>query len=116
MVAQMDVAAMALARSDALAHAVLVDVREPWEFELARIESSVNIPMSTLAGRVQEIRALQLSASHEDTASLVVICHHGVRSQQCAQFLSKQGLERLINLSGGIDAWSTRVDPTVPQY
>ena len=113
MVEIMDVAAVAEARSNALAKAVFLDVREPWEFELAHINNSVNVPMSTLAGRVDEVRALQDDAGD---APVVVICHHGVRSMQCAQFLAGQGLARLINLSGGIDAWSSRVDPAVPQY
>ena len=81
-----------------LADAVLLDVREPWEFATARIERSVNIPMSTLVARVDEIRALQRSA---DTP-MVVICHHGIRSMQCARYLASQGIERLINLTGEI--------------
>ncbi len=124
MVEQMDVAALAGARHDAsenpLKSAVLLDVREPWEFELARIENSVNIPMSTLVGRVDEVRSLQQAASPDAslsaTAPIILICHHGMRSMQCAQFLMGQGLTQLINLSGGIDAWSARVDPAVPQY
>ena len=116
MVEIMDVAAVAEARSNALAKAVFLDVREPWEFELARIAHSFNVPMSTLAGRVDEIKALQVAADAAGDAPVVVICHHGVRSMQCAQFLAGQGLARLINLSGGIDAWSSRVDPAVPQY
>ena len=95
-----------------LANAILLDVREPWEFETARIERSVNIPMSTLVARIDEVRALQPSA---DTP-VVVICHHGMRSMQCARYLASQGVERLINLTGGIDAWSTQIDPTVPAY
>ena len=95
-----------------LAKAVLLDVREPWEFETARIGRSVNIPMSTLVARMDEVRALQPSA---DTP-VVVICHHGMRSMQCARYLASQGVERLINLTGGIDAWSTQIDPTVPSY
>ena len=116
MVELMDVAAVAEARANALAKAVFLDVREPWEFELARIDDSVNIPMSALVSRVEEVRALQQAADLISTAPIVVICHHGVRSMQCANFLSKQGLDRLVNLSGGIAAWSARVDPTVPQY
>jgi rhodanese-related sulfurtransferase len=117
MVEQIDVVTLAHARGDAtvgpLKSAVLLDVREPWEFELARIADSINIPMSTLGGRVEEVRALQETAAD---APVVVICHHGSRSMHCAQFLSSQGLDKLINLSGGIDAWSTRVDPAVPRY
>ena len=116
MVEQMDVAAVAGARGDVLANAVLLDVREPWEFSLARIERSVNIPMSTLAGRVEEVRALQHATESAVTSPVVLICHHGMRSMQCAQFLAGHGLDHLINLSGGIDAWSTRVDPAVPRY
>ena len=116
MVEQMDVAAVARARGDVLASAVLLDVREPWEFSLARIERSVNIPMSTLAGRVDEVRALQQVANSVAVTPVVLICHHGMRSMQCAQFLAGHGLDHLINLSGGIDAWSTRVDPAVPRY
>lgn len=112
MVEQMDVSVLADSREGNLANAVLLDVREPWEFALARIGGSINIPMSTLAGRVEEVRSLQQSAG----TPMIVICHHGVRSMQCAQFLARQGLENLINLSGGIEAWSARVDPTVPQY
>ncbi len=116
MVELMDVAAVAEGRSNVLAKAVFLDVREPWEFELARIAHSVNVPMSTLAGRVDEIKALQVAADAAGDAPVVVICHHGIRSMQCAQFLAGQGLDRLINLSGGIDAWSARVDPAVPKY
>ena len=95
-----------------LANAVLLDVREPWEFATARIGRSVNIPMSTLVARIDEVRALQPSA---DTP-LVLICHHGIRSMQCARYLASQGVERLFNLTGGIDAWSTQIDPAVPAY
>ena len=117
MIQQLDVQTLAQSRSDAqapLADAVLLDVREPWEFELARIDGSVNVPMSTLVGRVDEVRALQ----GDDPASkpMVVICHHGVRSMNCAQFLASKGIDGLINLRGGIDAWSQVVDPSVPKY
>ena len=98
--------------SSQLSNALLLDVREPWEFETARIERSVNIPMSTLVARIDEVRALQNSAD----APVVVICHHGIRSMQCARYLAGQGMERLINLTGGIDAWSTQIDPAVPAY
>lgn len=117
MIQQLDVQALAVARGDAqapLADAVLLDVREPWEFELARIDGSVNVPMSTLVGRVDEVRALQGDATAPKP--MVVICHHGARSMNCAQFLANQGVEGLINLRGGIDAWSRAVDPGVPTY
>lgn len=115
-VTSVDVATLAQAMNSSepseLANAVLLDVREPWEFETARIERSVNIPMSTLVARIDEVRALQPSAY----TPIVVICHHGMRSMQCARYLAAQGIDSLINLTGGIDAWSTQIDPAVPAY
>ena len=67
--------------------------------------------MSALAARVDEVRELA-----GDDRPLVVICHHGGRSMQCAHFLARQGIGRPINLAGGIDAWSLHVDPAVPRY
>lgn len=86
---------------------LLLDVREPWEFDLCRIEGAVNLPMSRIVQAV----------GHLDPAQeTVVICHHGVRSLQVAQFLEQQGFTRVINLAGGIDAWSRDVDHSVPRY
>lgn len=104
--------AMKASEPPELASAVLLDVRESWEFETARIERSVNIPMSTLVARIDEVRALQPSAE----TPIVVICHHGMRSMQCARYLAAQGIDSLFNLTGGIDAWSTQIDPSVPAY
>lgn len=112
MIEQIDAAALHQARANELSRAVLLDVREAWEFERARIDGSVNIPMSTLSARVGEVRDLQ----NDDDTPLVMICHHGSRSMHCAQFLATHGLTHLINLRGGIDAWSTQVDPAVPRY
>ncbi|MCC7068319.1 MAG: sulfurtransferase [Burkholderiales bacterium] len=111
MIEEIDATVLARARSDELAGAVLLDVREAWEFKTARIESSVNIPMSTLPARLPEVRDLLA-----DGAPLVLICHHGGRSLQCAHFLARQGVGRPINLRGGIDAWSRDVDSGVPRY
>ncbi len=77
---------------------VLLDVREPWEYEKARIEGATLMPMRELPSRI------------------VAICHHGGRSMQVAMFLEKQGFKRVHNLVGGIDAWSRTVDPAVPLY
>ena len=69
---------------------LLIDVREPWEFEICHIENSVNIPMSQIPTQFQQI---------ETTADeIVVICHHGVRSRQVIQFLQQQAIENPINL------------------
>jgi rhodanese-related sulfurtransferase len=87
---------------------VLLDVREPWEFEAARIEGSVLMPMGDVPGRVfQEL---------DPEAHIVTICHHGVRSLNVAVWLRNQGFEKVQSLSGGINAWSAEVDATVPRY
>ena len=85
---------------------VLLDVREPWEFELARIEGSVLIPMSQLEGRFTEL---------DPDAETVVICHHGNRSSYVAMALQGAGFESVLNLEGGLDAYSS-VDESVPRY
>ena len=86
---------------------VLLDVREPWEFEKARIEGATLIPMRELPSRVGQI---------DEDKEVVAICHHGGRSMQVAMFLEKNGFANVHNLSGGMDAWSTTVDPSVPRY
>jgi rhodanese-related sulfurtransferase len=86
---------------------LLLDVREPWEYEKARIEGSRLVPMRELPARVAEIG---------EDKEVVAICHHGGRSMQVAIFLERQGFRRVHNLMGGIDAWSRTVDPSVPTY
>ena len=86
---------------------VLIDVREPWEFELCRIPGASLLPMSTIPARVAEL---------DDTADTVLICHHGGRSMQAAMFLQQQGFARLYNMAGGVAAWARQVDPAMPQY
>lgn len=85
----------------------ILDVREPWEHEICRIEGSVNIPLQQLPGRVAEV---------PDDRRVVVICHHGGRSAQATNWLRQQGYPRVINLDGGIDAWARKVDPTLKVY
>jgi rhodanese-related sulfurtransferase len=86
---------------------VLLDVREPWEFEKARIDGATLIPMRELPSRMAQI---------DEQKEVVAICHHGGRSMQVAMFLEKKGFKRVHNLVGGIDAWSRTVDPAVPLY
>lgn len=86
---------------------VLLDVREPWEWQAARIEGSRHIPMREVPARLGELDRGQ---------ELVAICHHGGRSQQVAMFLEKNGFAKVHNLVGGVDAWSRTVDPAVPLY
>ena len=86
---------------------VLLDVREPWEFELCHIEGSQPMPMGSVPARAAELDA---------QAETVVICHHGGRSAQVGMFLERQGFENVINLAGGVAAWAAQVDPTMPRY
>jgi molybdopterin/thiamine biosynthesis adenylyltransferase/rhodanese-related sulfurtransferase/molybdopterin converting factor small subunit len=85
----------------------LLDVRNPQEYEIARIPGAVLIPLHELQDRLGEL---------DTAASLVVHCHHGPRSTQAVHFLRRMGFSRAVNLAGGIDAWSLDVDPSVPQY
>jgi rhodanese-related sulfurtransferase len=85
---------------------VLLDVREPWEFELARIEGSTLIPMSRLEERFTELDA---------DSETVVICHHGNRSAYVTQALQRAGFKKVLNLEGGLDAYAF-VDESVPRY
>ena len=86
---------------------VLLDVREAWEYDKARIAGSQHVPMGEVPGRKDEIDA---------AADIVVICHHGGRSMQTALFLEKNGFAKVHNLAGGVDAWARSVDPSVPIY
>jgi len=86
---------------------VLLDVREPWEWQTARIEGSQHIPMREIPARAGEL---------DKGREVVAICHHGGRSQQVAMFLEKNGFAKIHNLQGGVDAWSRTVDPAVPTY
>ena len=94
---------------------LLLDVREPWEFETARMPGATLLPMSTIGSRIAEVEALQESVGGA-RRPIICICHHGARSMQVAAFLEKQGLENVVNMSGGIHAWSQQVDAGVPTY
>jgi rhodanese-related sulfurtransferase len=86
---------------------LLLDVREPWEYQLARLEGSTLIPLREIQSRKGEI---------DPEAEIVVLCHHGTRSMMALNFLRQQGFKKLKNLAGGIDAWSLLVDPRTPRY
>ena len=86
----------------------LLDVREPWEFQLAQIAGSHPIPMGEIPARAhQEL---------DPEEHIVVICHHGVRSLNVTHWLRQQGFEQVQSLRGGIDRWSRSVDSAVPTY
>lgn len=86
---------------------VLLDVREPWEWDVCRVPGAVLIPMGELPARAQELN------KHAET---VVICHHGVRSYHAARYLETIGFDDVVNLSGGVAAWADEVDPAMPRY
>jgi adenylyltransferase/sulfurtransferase len=86
---------------------VLLDVREPWEHSLAKIEGSILIPLGTLPQSLDKL---------DRQAEIIAYCHHGMRSADAAGFLLQQGFTNVKNLVGGIDAWSVQVDPSVPRY
>jgi adenylyltransferase/sulfurtransferase len=88
---------------------VLLDVRQPWERALAALPHSLLIPLNDLAKRAGDIDA-------EAGSPIVVYCHHGIRSLSAGAFLERLGFSNVYSLTGGIDAWSCEVDPTLPRY
>lgn len=86
----------------------LLDVREPWEFETAKISGAKLMPMGDVPTRAHQ----ELDPDDE----IVVVCHHGVRSMNVTVWLRQQGFEKAQSMRGGIDAWSRTVDATVPKY
>jgi rhodanese-related sulfurtransferase len=87
---------------------VLLDVREPWEYDTAHIAGSTLIPMNEVPARAfKEL---------DEEAPILVLCHHGMRSLSVAAWLRQQGFDRAQSVAGGIDAWSRTIDPTVPRY
>ncbi len=87
--------------------ALLLDVREPFEVETARIEGSRHVPMRQIPESLDDLPR---------DANILVLCHVGARSARVAQFLRAQGFERAANIAGGIDAWALEIDPTMPRY
>lgn len=86
---------------------ILLDVREPWEFEICHLEGARLIPLSRLSAQ---------STTLDEDAAIVVICHHGIRSQHAGLFLEQQGFKHIYNLAGGIAQWSREIDPAMPVY
>ena len=84
-----------------------LDVREPWEVETAAVAGALHIPMGQVPTRLDEL---------DRARPVIVMCHHGRRSAQVGMLLERNGFAEVINLAGGIAAWSDEVDPSVPQY
>ena len=85
----------------------LIDVREPWEVAMAAIPGAIHIPLNELPQRLGEL---------DPKAETVVMCKAGGRSLRAAMFLQSRGFSHVANLSGGIDAWTRDVDPSLPSY
>jgi rhodanese-related sulfurtransferase len=95
------------AKLDAGEKLFLLDVREAWEYALCSIEESINISISDIDRMQNEIKP------DDET---IVICHHGMRSFQIANYLEGIGYSKITNLEGGVDAWATAVDADMAQY
>ena len=94
---------------------VVLDVREPWELQTASVKENgftlLHIPMREIPARLAE-----LQDAYGSGRPIACLCHHGMRSLQVANYLMQSGFTEVVNLQGGIDAWSQQVDPSVPLY
>ncbi|MFK7816000.1 MAG: rhodanese-like domain-containing protein [Gammaproteobacteria bacterium] len=86
---------------------VLLDVREPWEYERCHIDNSKLIPMREVPSAMQDL---------DPDEEIVVICHHGIRSRAVANYLTQNDYSKVINLSTGIDGWARDIDVSMPIY
>jgi len=86
---------------------LLLDVREEWEFDRCHIDGSILIPMGQIPNELDEL---------DPERVIVVICHHGIRSRHIGIYLEREGFDKVINLSGGVDAWAQDVDPNMAVY
>lgn len=108
MIPQLAPAELARWRGDASREApLLVDVREPWEFEYCRIDGAVSVPLSEFLRRKGELPR---------DRPLVMVCHHGRRSEHAAMILAGAGFPRVYNLQGGVEAWALDVEPAMKRY
>ena len=94
---------------------VVLDVREPWEVQTASVKADgftlLHIPMQSVPARVAELKQ-----AHGADHPIACLCHHGIRSMQVANYLAQNGFTNVVNLQGGIDAWSQQVDASITQY
>ena len=85
----------------------LLDVRQSEELEIAHIHGAIHIPLAELPARLSEL---------DPERPIVALCHHGVRSEMAGRQLERNGFAHVAHLTGGIDAWSRVIDPSVPRY
>ncbi len=86
---------------------LLLDVRQPWEYEVCKIENSILIPMSQIPHELDKL---------DPERETVVICHHGIRSRSVGRYLEHEGFSNIINLSGGVAQWAKTVDDQMATY
>jgi rhodanese-related sulfurtransferase len=86
---------------------LLLDVREPWEYQICHLDGSLLLPMHDIPAACG-----QLDTQRE----IIVICHHGIRSRSVASYLERESFGNVVNLSGGVAAWARDVDPRMPVY
>ncbi len=94
-------------RAKAVQPVTILDVRESWEYERVHLPDCLHIPMDDLRERLDELDREQ---------TYVILCHHGNRSLQVAAFLQNRGFRDVINLAGGIEAWSVSLEPDLARY
>jgi rhodanese-related sulfurtransferase len=94
-------------RLDAGEHLLLVDVREPWEFDVCRIAGAKLVPLGSVPANLPVF---------EQADEVVIYCHHGKRSLDAVAWLRQQGVEGARSMAGGIERWSREIDPAVPRY
>jgi len=86
---------------------ILLDVRQAEELAIVKLDGVTHIPLDELTSRANEL---------DPDGEIVCICHHGMRSMSAATFLESRDFTKVINLTGGMDAWANEVDPTLPRY
>lgn len=89
---------------------LLLDVRRKVEFDYAKIEGAVLVPLQELPDRIEEVRNAAAGRA------IITVCHHGQRSMQAANFLQENELNNVRSMAGGIDVWSVEIDQAVPRY
>lgn len=86
---------------------LLLDVRQPWEYDICKLDNAQLVPMSQIPTKIDEL---------DKDQEIVVICHHGIRSRQVANYLESSGFTNVINLNGGVAAWAQQVDSSMATY
>jgi len=86
---------------------IFLDVRETWEYEINRLDGAVHIPLGDLSTRYKEL---------SQDSQIIAYCHMGVRSLKATRFLKSCQFKKVMNLAGGIDAWSVHINPAIPRY